>query len=175
MSEKSSFHGVSRLAVFGVMVLSLAGCSGFECGVESGVLAIGSVKDASGATIATIRAEASENVNPDFYRLLIRVLGAENSQGAPLRGHVLAAKLVDEAGETLAEIPPSTVMISPDGVTALTIDLPSTAEYSRFRSALLTGKARVIIETDLASSPSFDTSLSEAHEIPRDVGNCSPT
>jgi hypothetical protein len=116
----------------------------------------------------------SDNLNPTFLRLSAGVLGLAGSGGAPLRGHVTRAQLVSETGEVLAEIPTSTATLFVDHVVVLNTDL-SSAEYARVRSALLSARAKVIIETDLAGRERIETILTDAHDEPGQIGRCTPT
>ena len=79
-----------------------------------------------------------------------------------------------EAGETLAEIPTGTTTLYIDAVVALNVDLPSDAEYARVRNALLTGRAKIILETDLAGRERIETALPDARDEPGNVQRCRP-
>jgi hypothetical protein len=56
-------------------------------------------------------------------------MGAGGSAGAPLKGHVTAARLETESGQLVATIPTSTATLYLDVVVALNMDLPSRDEY----------------------------------------------
>jgi hypothetical protein len=163
----------SRLVTIAAAVLSLSAC-GFDCGTVNRTVASGTVRDAADVTLATAQANLSDNVGPSFLRLSVAVVGLTGSAGAPLRGHVTRARLLTEADELLAEIPTGTETLHAEGVVALNADLASQTEYLRVRTALLTGRAKVVLETDLAGREHIETTLSDAHDVPGNVGRCSP-
>jgi hypothetical protein len=164
----------SSLLAISVAVLSLSACS-YDCGVERRTVANGTVRDDAGMALATVRADLSDHLHPSFLRLGVGVMGSSGSAGAPLRSHVTRARLVTEAGELLAEIPTSTATLPGDGVVALNVDLPSEKEYARVRSALLTSRAKLILDTDLPEREHLETTLSDASDVPGQVQRCSPT
>jgi hypothetical protein len=164
----------SRLLATATAALSLSAC-GFDCGTVSRTVANGTVRDAAGATLATVQVDLSENVGPSFLRLSVGVMGSAGSAGAPLRGHVTRARLVTEGGELLAEIPTGTGTLYVDAVVALNLDLPSEDEYARVRSAILTARAKVILDTDLPGREHIETPLPDAHDVPGSVQRCRPT
>jgi hypothetical protein len=86
----------------------------------------------------------------------------------------MQARLVTETGQLLYEIPTGTATLYIDAVLALNVDLPSQAEYDRVRSALLTNRAKVILETDVAGLEHIEAILSEAHDVPAAVNRCRP-
>lgn len=43
------------------------------------------------------------------------------------------------------------------------------------RSALLTTRAKVVLDTDLAGREHFETTLADAHDVPGNVQRCTPT
>ena len=162
---------VSRLLATAIAGLSLSAC-GYDCGIASRYLADGAVRDAAGATLATVQVDLAEYVAPSFLRLSVGVMGASSSGGAPLRGHVTRARLETESGELLAEIPTATTTLPGDGVVALNLNLPSRSEFDRVRSALLTGRTRVVLDTDLAGRERLETVLSNAREVPGTLQEC---
>jgi len=165
----------SRLLAVAMSALSLSACDiGWDCGTRSRTVANGTVRDAAGTTLGTAQVDLSDNVGPSFLRLSAGVMGPAGSAGAPLRGHVTRARLVNEAGELIAEIPTSTETLYIDAVVALNVDLSSDAEYSRVRSALLTARARIILETDLAGLAVIETTLSDARDVGGTVQRCRP-
>ena len=87
----------------------------------------------------------------------------------------MRARLVTEVGELLAEIPTATTTLPGDGVVALNLDLSSRNQYSRMRSALLTSRAKVILDTDLPGLEHIETTLSDASDVPGQVQRCTPT
>jgi hypothetical protein len=165
----------SRASILATAVasLSLSACS-YDCGVVSRTVANGTVRDAADAALATAQAELSDHLHPSFLRLGVGVMGSSGSAGAPLKGHVTRARLVTDAGELLAEIPTGTSTLPSDGVVALNVDLPSRNDYSRVRSALLTNRAKVIIDTDLPGREHIETTLSDARDVPGQVQRCTP-
>lgn len=167
----SRISGVLSIAV---AALALTGCS-YNCGTTRHTVANGVVRDAANAALATVQVDLSDNLNPSFLRLSAGVMGPGGSAGAPLRGHVTRARLVTETGELLAEIPTSTATLYVDAVVALNMDLSSDAEYARVRTALLTTRAKVILETDLPGRELIETTLSDARDVPGQVGRCTPT
>lgn len=156
-----------------VAALSLSAC-GFDCGTVNRTVANGTVRDAADVPLATAQANLSDNVGPSFLRLSVAVVGLTGSAGGPLRGHVTRARLLTEADELLAEIPTGTETLHAEGVVALNADLASQTEYLRVRSALLTGRAKVVLDTDLAGREHIETTLSDARDVPGSVGRCSP-
>jgi hypothetical protein len=101
-------------------------------------------------------------------------MGSSSSAGAPLKGHVTRARLVTESGELLGEIPTGTSTLASDVIVALNMDLESESEYDRVRNALLTGRAKVIIDTDLPGREHIEAILTDAHDAPGDIQTCNP-
>ena len=166
---------VARVIATAIAALSLSACDGlldFDCGVVSRTVANGVVRDPAGATLATTQADLSDNVGPSFLRLSVGVMGAGGSAGAPLKGHVTAARLEAESGQLVATIPTSTATLYLDVVVALNMDLPSRDEYARVRGILLTGKAKVVLETDLPGLARIETTLADPQDVPGDVKQC---
>ena len=163
----------SRLLAVAVAALSLSACE-YDCGTVSRTVANGTVTDAAGVTLASVQVDLSENVNPSSLRLSGGVIAPPNSAGAPLKGRVTRARLVTESGELIAEIPTSTAALYVDAVVALNTDLPSRNEYSRVRGALMTGRAKVILETDLTGRERLETVLRDARDVPSSAQRCSP-
>jgi hypothetical protein len=164
-----------RLAVASVAVAALpvAACR-WDCGTVRRTVANGTVRDAAGVTLAAVQVDLSENVGPSSLRLSAGVVGSAGSAGAPLKGHVTRARLVSDGGEVLAEIPTGTATLYVDAVVALTVDLASQAEYARVRSALLTTRAKVILDTDLPGRERIETTLSAARNVTGEVQRCTP-
>jgi hypothetical protein len=163
----------SGIVAIVVAALSVSACS-YDCGTERKTVATGTVRDAAGVTLATADVHLSDNLNPSFLRLSAGILGLPGSAGVPLRGHVTRARLVTEGGELLAEIPTSTATLYVDHVVVLNVDLSSEEEYGRVRSALLSARAKIIIDTDLAGREHIETTLTDAHDEPGQVGRCTP-
>ena len=157
----------------GAATLALSGC-GFDCGTRGSTTANATVRDTSRASLATVRVSLSDNVGPSFLRLSVGVMGFSSSGGGPLRGHVTRARLMTEAGQVLAEIPTSTETLPFDGVVALNADLSSRTEFDRVRSALLTGRATIVIDTDLPGREHLETMLTDAQDVPGSVQRCHP-
>ena len=164
---------LSRSLIVAVAALASSGC-GWDCGTVSRTVANGTLRDAAGVTLATVQADLSENVGPSSLRLSVGVMAPGGSAGAPLKGHVTRARLVTDAGELLAEIPTGTGTLYLDVVVALPGDMLSRAEYDRVRRALLTSRAKVLLETDLPGRERLETTLSDAREVPGEVNRCSP-
>ena len=165
----------SRAIAIALTALSLSACDGlldYDCGVVTKTVANGVVRDPAGATLATVQVDLSESVGPDLLRLSAGVMGPANSAGAPLKGRVTAARLVTESGELIATIPTSTATLYLDVVVALNMDVPSRQEYARVRSALLTTRAKVVLETDLPGLARIETTLSDAKDLPGDIQQC---
>jgi hypothetical protein len=162
----------SLLAILAAAI-SLSACS-YDCGVVSRTAANGTVRDAGNAELAAVQVSVSEYLHPSFLRLSVGIMGPAGSSGAPLRNHVTSARLVTESGALLAEIPTSTETLYADAVVALNVDLSSREEYARVRSALLTRRAKVILETDLPGREHIETTLSDANDVPGQVQRCSP-
>ena len=80
-----------------------------------------------------------------------------------------------EGGELIADIPTGTDMLYIDVVIALNEDIASRDEYARVRSALLTARAKVIVETDLPGRALLESTLQDARDVPGEVQRCSPT
>ena len=158
-----------------IAMTALSACDiGWDCGTVRRTVANGTVRDAAGETLATAQVDLSENVGPSYLRLSAGVMGPANSAGAPLKGHVTRARLVTEGGETLAEIPTGTSTLYIDAVVALNVDLSSDAEYARVRNALLTGRAKIVLETDLPGRERIETTLPDARDEPGNVQRCRP-
>ncbi len=165
----------SHLLAVAVATLSLPACSlSFSCGTVSQTIADGTARDAAGVALATVQGSVSEYVGPSFLRLAVGVVGSAGSGGAPLRGHLTRARLVTESGDVLAEIPTGTSTLFSDAVAALNLDLSSRTEFDRIRSALLTNRTKVVLDTDLPGREHIETTLSGAREEPGKVSRCSP-
>jgi hypothetical protein len=164
----------SRFLAAAVAALSLSACE-YDCGTVGRTVANGTLRDAAGATLATVQAGLRENVGPSYLELSVGVMGPGGSAGAPLRGHVTRARLVTEGGELLAEIPTGTGTLYVDAVVALPGRRVSQAEHARVRTALHTGRARVILDTDLPGRERIEATLSDARDMPGEVQRCSPT
>lgn len=165
---------MSRFLAIAITALSLSGCAlGWDCGTVRSTVAGGTVRDPVDAPLATIQVDLAEDV-PKRLRLSVGVTGAAGSAGAPLKGHVTRARLVTEAGELLAEIPTGTATLYVDVVVALNVDLTSDADYDRVRAALLSGRAKVVIETDLPGRELLETTLGDARDEPGNVQRCRP-
>ena len=164
---------LSRLFLATLVAISVPGCS-WDCGTVLRTVADGSIRDAAGVVLATAQADLSENVGPSSLRLSVGVMGPGGSGGAPLRGHVTRARLVDEQGELIAEIPTGTTTLYIDAVVALSTNLKSKAEYDRVRNALLTGRTKVILDSDLPGRERTEATLSNARDEAGEVGRCSP-
>jgi hypothetical protein len=163
----------ARLVVAAIATLSLSAC-GWDCGTVLRTVADGTVRDATNAALATVEVDLSDNVGPSFLRLSAGVMGPAGSAGAPLRGRVTRARLVTGSGDLIAEIPTGTTTLYIDAVVALNVDLPSRAEYNRVRNQLLTGRTKVILETDLPGRERLETILASVRELPGEVNRCSP-
>jgi hypothetical protein len=137
-------------------------------------VASATVSDPTGASLATAEVNLSDNVGPSFLRLGVGVMGPPGSGGAPLKGHVTSARLVDGAGNVLAEVPLSTETLYIDGVLALNQDLAIRAEYARVRDALLSGQSKLVMDTDVAGLEHLEVQFADAHDEPGTVGRCSP-
>jgi len=163
-----------RLAI-AIAALALSACDlGFDCGTRRRTVADGTVRDGAGAALATVQADLSDNVGPSFLRLSVGVTGPGGSAGAPLKGHVTRARLVSESGELIATIPTDTTTLYVDVIVALNVDLSSSAEYARVRSALLTARAKVVLETDLPGLALIETTLTDARDVEGVVQRCRP-
>ena len=167
-------HGrTRRIVAIAIAALSVSAC-GWDCGTVNRTTANGPLRDAAGATLATAQVDLSENVGPSSLRLSAGVMGPAGSAGAPLKGHVTRARIVTEAGDLIAEIPTGTATLYLDAVVALTgIDL-SRAEYDRVRSALMSARARVILETTVPGREVVEAVLTDVRDAPGEVGRCSP-
>ena len=164
----------ARRAALATALLSLAACDlGWDCGTVATTMANGTLRDAGNTTLATVQVTLTEDV-PTRFRLGAGVMGPAGSAGAPLKGRVTRARLVSESGELIAEIPTGTATLYVDAVVALSVDLPSRNDYARVRGQLLTGRAKVILETDLVGRERLETVLVDARETPGEVGRCRP-
>lgn len=151
----------------------LSACS-YDCGERARTTAAGTVRDEAGLVLATASVDLTDNLNPTFLRLGVGVTGTPNSAGAPLKGHVTRGRLVTEAGELLGEIPTGTTTLAQDVIVALNTDL-SQSEYDRVRAALLTRRAKVVLDTDLPGREHIETTLADVQELPARIQRCSPT
>ena len=154
-------------------ILSLSAC-GYDCGTRGGTVANGGVLDASGVVVATASATLIENVGPSFMQFMVSVGTPIEAAGEPLRGHVTRARLVSEAGESLAELSTSVAPMSPNGVVSHSIELSSRADYDRLRRELLTARTRIVLDTDLPGREHIEATLSDAHGVPGNVQRCQP-
>jgi hypothetical protein len=161
----------ARYATLAVAALSLSACD-YDCGTRGGTVASGTVRDAAGTTLATVQASVTDHLRPTFFRLSVGVMAPAGTAGAPLKGHVTAARLVTESGELISAIPTGTAELYLDVVVALNVDLPSRAEYDRVRSALYTARARVVLETDLPGRERIETVLGSVRDEPADIQRC---
>ena len=119
--------------------------------------------------------DLSDNQHPSFLRLSVGVTAPGGSGGAPLKGHVTRARLMTESNELIAEVPTSTAQLYLDVVVALNVNLSSQAEYARVRNALLTSRAKVVLDTDLPGREHIETTLSTARDVPGEINRCTPT
>ena len=169
----ASHRRIARNVVIAIASLSLSAC-GWDCGTVNRTTANGPLRDAAGATLATAQVDLSENVGPSSLRLSAGVMGPAGSAGAPLKGNVTRARLVTEAGELIAEIPTGTATLYLDAVVALTgMDL-SRAEYNRVRSALMSARTRVILDTTVPGREVVEAVLTDVRDAPGEVNRCSP-
>ena len=153
--------------------LSLSAC-GWDCGTVNRTTANGTLRDAAGVTLATVQVDLSDNVGPSSLRLSAGVMGPAGSGGAPLKGNVTRGRIVTEAGELIAEIPTGTSTLYIDAVVALTgVDL-SRSEYNRVRSALMSARTKVVLETNLPGREVLEAVLTDVRDAPGEVGRCSP-
>ena len=164
---------LSNILTISAATALLSACS-YDCGEKARTVATGQVRDAAGAALATATVVLSDNLNPSFLRLGVGVTGTPNSAGAPLKGHVTRARLVTDAGDLLGEIPTGTSTLAQDVVIALNVDLSSRSEYERVRAALLTMRAKVVLDTDLPGREHIETTLTDVHELPGRIQRCSP-
>jgi hypothetical protein len=117
------------------------------CGpVHRFTTANGEIRD--GATlIAFVEVELQEQRGADT-ELSIIMLGPRNSLGAPLRGHVLGARLVHGVtGATMGTFPIQPAPSGGDEVIGST--RAPVADVGAVKRALLDGDARLVLETDL--------------------------
>ena len=165
------FRTARRSAIIAIAALSLSACD-YDCGTRGGTIASGTVRDAAGASLATVEASVTDYLRPSFLRLSVGVMATGSSAGEPLKGHVTGARLVTESGEVISEIPTGTETLYLTVVVALNVDLPSREEYDRIRSALHTMRAKVILETDLPGRERIETVLSTVREVPEQINRC---
>ena len=164
---------IARFAVAAIATLSISAC-GWDCGTVNRTTANGTLRDASGATLAMVQVDLSENVGPSSLRLSAGVMGPAGSAGAPLKGNVTRGRIVTESGELIAEIPTGTATLYVDAVVALTGVELSRAEYNRVRSALMSARTRVILETTVPGREVVEAVLTDVRDAPGEVGRCSP-
>jgi hypothetical protein len=161
----------ARYVAIAVAAFSLSACD-YDCGTRGGTIASGTVRDATGATLAIVEASVTDYLRPSFLRLSVGVMAPGSTAGEPLKGHVTGARLVTETGALISEIPTGTSTLYLTVVAALNIDLPSRAEYDRVRSALYTTRAKVILETDLPGRERIETVLSSVRDVPENIQQC---
>jgi hypothetical protein len=161
----------AAIVALAMATLMLSACD-TECGTVRRTVANGTVIDASNVTLATATADLSDNVNPTYLRLSVAILGSPGSAGAPLKGHVTRARLVNDQNELIAEIPTSTASIFSDAVVVLNRDISSETEYSRTRDQLLTGRTKITLSTDIPGQENIETVLTDAHDTSGDVHSC---
>lgn len=162
----------SRLFATATTALSLSAC-GWDCGTVTRTVANGTVRDAAGTTLATAQVNLTDEIGPSFLRLGVGLMAPGGTAGAPLRGHVTRARFTTEAGELLAEIPTSTETLYLDAVVAFNGFL-SRSQYDRVRSALLTKRTKVILDTDLPGREHIETTLPDVTDGPGVVQRCRP-
>jgi hypothetical protein len=161
----------ARLPAIAATAFSLSACE-YDCGIQGGTQTSGTVRDAAGVTLGIAQASVGDYLRPSFLRLSASVNAPSGSAGAPLKGHVTGARLVSETGELISAIPTGTETLFSDGVVALNIDLPSRGEYDRVRSALSTGRARIILDTDLPGREHIETILGTVIQTPANIQKC---
>ena len=162
----------SRLVATATTALSLSAC-GWDCGTLTRTVANGTVRDAAGTALASAQVNLTDEIGPSFLRLGVGLMAPAGTAGAPLRGHVTRARLTTEAGELIAEIPTGTETLYLDGVVALNVFL-SRSEYDRVRSALLSKRAKVVLDTDLPGREHIETTLPDVTDGPGTVSRCRP-
>jgi hypothetical protein len=162
----------SRLVATATAALSLSAC-GWDCGTLTRTVASGTMRDAAGTTLATAQVNLTDEIGPSFLRLGVGLTAPAGSGGAPMRGHVTRARLTTESGEVLADIPTGTETLGLDVVVALNAFL-SRPEYDRVRSALLSKRAKVIVDTDLPGREHIETTLPDVTDGPGVVQRCRP-
>ena len=162
----------SRLVATATTALSLSAC-GWDCGTLTRTVANGTVRDAGGTTLATAQVNLTDEIGPSFLRLGVGLTAPAGSGGAPLRGHITGARLTTESGEVLADIPTGTETLGLDAVIALNTFL-SRSEYDRVRSALLSKRAKVIVDSDLPGREHIETTLPDVTDGPGVVQRCRP-
>jgi hypothetical protein len=82
---------------------------------------------------------------------------------------------VTESGEQLAEVPTGTETLYLTVVVALPSLRVSRSDYDRARAALLSGRARLVLDTDLPGREHIETVLTDTRVEPSNIGRCSPT
>lgn len=162
---------LSRFVAIAALSLLSAAC-GADCGTVKRTVANGTVRDAANVSLATATADLSDNLNPTLLRLSVAVTGPAGSAGSPLRGHVTRARFFSELNELISEIPVGTSTLYVDAVVVLNLDLQSQTDYQRIRNSLLTGKSKVVLDTDLVGREHIETLLSDAHDVAGDVKHC---
>lgn len=164
---------IKRLLLLAALLLQ-GGCMSAlfsdGCGpVQRFTTALGEVRD--GATpVARVEVQLHEERGA-ATRVGVIMLGARGSLGAPLRGHVLSARLVKGAtGATIATFPLQPAPIFGDeviGSTRAAVD-----DVDAAKRTLLDGDARLVLETDLPTGPVV-VPLTEPHRGDWGRASCS--
>jgi len=164
----------SHIIILATATVLPSACT-YECGTLRSTVASGTVRTASGNTLATAQATLSDFLRPTYMNLGVGLMAPAGSAGAPLKGHVTSAKLVTQTGELLYDIPTSTDQLYVDVVIALNTNVSSRDQYERIRSALLSKGAKIVLDTDVAGLEHIETTLTEANDVAGKTSRCSPT
>lgn len=149
-------------AISALLFLLPSACQLFDakCGPEFRETSVnGEIRDQSGALLGSAEPRLIETRGDSTMRRLhLVVMGTLGSAGAPLKGHVRAARLVATTGEVLHEFPVAPgladqVLVDPDEV------ITDAAKFDTLRYNFLAQTVVLMLETDLLGSEALRVPL----------------
>lgn len=164
---------IGQVIMVGLLSALMTGC-GVDCSTRTNIaFAAGGVRDATGAELAAVDASVIEDpALPERWSLRVSITAKQGSAGAPLKGHLTGGRLLYPSGEILHEIPLVSPVLTVENVASLQILLPDAASYERIRDALLTGRTKLVLETDLPGRERLEAILGESRYEPARQRTC---
>ena len=154
-----------RLSLVVLAILPSA-CT-FDCSdYTNRTSASGVLRDAANAELAVASIALYEKVDTQNWWMTVDVESAFGSGGAPLRGHVLSARVLSATGEVLVELDPAAPEHFMHSVVGDYVPFASQAAMLGMREAMMSGTLRVAIETDLPGRERLETRLSSTSHVP---------
>ncbi len=152
---------------------TMAACS-TDCSTTTNVAtAAGTIRDVAGVALASADAAASEEMrSPERWALRASIWTASGPAGAPLKGHIIAARLLYPSGMLLYAVPATSSIVTPYYVTSLQVVLPNAGAYASARDALMSGRVKLVLETDLPGLERLETTLTDARYQPAERRRC---